>query len=289
MAWKSYPRHAMRWHPAGMLPKPPRVPARLVLSACLAAALLFVGHTYADEPSRGHPSGHPQPAIQPAGKIVLTVGKPRLLALKSTPLRFQNDDSTIVEFKMFGSSGRDYALSGLRSGTSTLTLWFIDGHKPLSYLIEVQGAAPAAATPPITQIHHASSAAQPPQSDPPPAPVDESKNKLNRYIGGFIDAEIPLEMVVTRPRVMTLKEEPLRVQVGDEKLLSCAMIGKGQRELQLKGEQVGSTVLNLWFGPADDLKSQTVLSFLVTIVPDPSVKERAREQRMRTCNTLQEE
>jgi hypothetical protein len=232
-------------------------------------------------------------AATPVGKIILTIGKPRLFALQETPTHLEVANADVLDCKPFGDSGRQYAVSGVSAGSTTLTAEFAGAdanapHKTVSYVFIVEGES---APPPKTEV------TPPPKLMPPsvpakpvaaPAPVDPAKTKLDSHIDGFIDPEIAMELVITRPRVMTLKDEPFRVQIGDDKVLSWSMLGKTQRELLLKGEQVGSTSLTLWFGSIEDPKKQSVLSFLVKVVPDPTGHELAREQRTRDCKVLEQ-
>jgi pilus assembly protein CpaC len=71
-----------------------------------------------------------------------------------------------------------------------------------------------------------------------------------------------------------LKEAPFRIQVADERIMGYTIIGNRPTEMSLLGLNVGSTVMNLWFGDRDDINKQTVLSFLVHVLPDPEAKER---------------
>jgi pilus assembly protein CpaC len=107
-----------------------------------------------------------------------------------------------------------------------------------------------------------------------PVPGPEVQQKFDRFVGGFRDPENTIELIVGRPRIWFLKAVPVRIQVGDDKVLSYTSIGKEPRELSLIGQAVGTTVLNLWFGDADDPATQTILSFLVQVLPDPEAKER---------------
>lgn len=232
-------------------------------------------------------------AATPVGKIILAVGKPRLLALDETPSHLEVADADVVDCKPFGDSGRQYAVTGMSAGSTTLTADFAGTdagapHKTVSYLFIVEGES---AAPPKLEVTAPQPAAPPSAPAKPvtaPVSLDPGKSKLDAHIDGFIDPEIVMELVITRPRVMTLKDEPFRVQIGDEKVLSWSMLGKTQREILLKGEQVGSTSLTLWFGPADDPKKQSVLSFLVKVAPDPSAQQMAREQRARDCKGLEQ-
>jgi pilus assembly protein CpaC len=107
-----------------------------------------------------------------------------------------------------------------------------------------------------------------------PEATPQVREKFKKYVGNFIDPEDTIEMVIGRPRLWYLKEAPFRIQVADERIMSYTIIGNRPTELSLLGQYVGSTVLNLWFGDRDDINKQTVLSFLVHVLPDPEAKER---------------
>lgn len=107
-----------------------------------------------------------------------------------------------------------------------------------------------------------------------PVPSPEVQQKFDRYVGGFRDPENTIELIVGRPRIWFLKAAPVRIQVGDDRVMTYTNIGKEPRELSLIGQSVGTTVLNLWFGDADDAAKQTILSYLVQVLPDPEAKER---------------
>lgn len=107
-----------------------------------------------------------------------------------------------------------------------------------------------------------------------PVPNREAQQKVDKYVAGFRDPEATIDLIQGRPRIWFLKEAPIRIQVGDDRILSYTTIGKEPRELSLIGASVGVTVLNLWFGDPDDVAKQTILSFLVQVLPDPEAKER---------------
>src|SRR5262249_676335 len=102
-------------------------------------------------------------------------------------------------------------------------------------------------------------------------------------VENFIDPENNLDLIVGRPRLMNLKESPFRVQIADEFFMTYNLITA--RELSLQGVHVGSTVLNLWFGDPAEPAKQTILSYLVHVLPDPEAKERLE----RTYKALEEE
>lgn len=108
----------------------------------------------------------------------------------------------------------------------------------------------------------------------PPVPTSEIRQRYNQLVERTIDAEVPLELIVGRPRVMQFRELPFRFQVGDDTILSYVILGRTPREISLLGQKVGTTVFNIWFGDPDDPTKQTILSYLVNVIPDPGIKSR---------------
>jgi pilus assembly protein CpaC len=111
-----------------------------------------------------------------------------------------------------------------------------------------------------------------------PIPSKEEEQLLHHLTGPFVDPAYTIEMVQGRPRLWYLKEVPFRIQVADENIMTYNIVGQTPREISLLGRQVGTTVLNLWFGDRQDLTKQTVLSFQINVLPDP--EEKARLERL---------
>ncbi|HEV7998614.1 MAG TPA: pilus assembly protein N-terminal domain-containing protein [Planctomycetaceae bacterium] len=104
-----------------------------------------------------------------------------------------------------------------------------------------------------------------------PHPSDATLERFKEFVAGTIDPDNTLDLVVGRPRVLVLKQAPIRTYVAEPRTVSYTIITP--TELSVVGHQVGSTVLTLWF--ADSTTGQTrVLSYLVRVIPDPEQKER---------------
>lgn len=99
-----------------------------------------------------------------------------------------------------------------------------------------------------------------------------TKEKLAKYVAKLIDPETTLDLVAGQTRVLVLKNQPFRVQAGDESILAVNVITP--RELLLQGKGIGATVLNIWFGDPTDPTKQETLTYLVRVFPDPEAKER---------------
>jgi pilus assembly protein CpaC len=152
--------------------------------------------------------------------------------------------------------------------------------------------APAPAVP-ATPVNTAEvkPAPQPPALPPAPAPVGaaprvagepvpgaapvasaEVQKEYGRFVTSMVDPETTLDVVVGRPRVMVLADEPWRVQIGDDSVVGHEMLAPN--ELSLNPKAVGTTVLNLWLPDQADGGKPKILSYLVRVSPDPQAKER---------------
>ncbi|OWK44966.1 Type II/IV secretion system secretin RcpA/CpaC, associated with Flp pilus assembly [Fimbriiglobus ruber] len=99
-----------------------------------------------------------------------------------------------------------------------------------------------------------------------------ARQKIDKFVQKVLDPETTLDLVAGQTRVLILKSNPFRVQAGDEKYIAVNVANP--KELLVEGRQVGSTVLNLWFGDPADMTKQETLSYLVRVYPDPEAKER---------------
>ena len=81
--------------------------------------------------------------IDPQVPLSLAVGRPKILQFKATPARvfLPNEDVVTAEI-LDQQSGQELALTGLKAGSTTLTLWFDDPSSPdgkaiINYLVQV--------------------------------------------------------------------------------------------------------------------------------------------------------
>ena len=103
--------------------------------------------------------------------------------------------------------------------------------------------------------------------------ADEAvSQRYGQYVGGFVDPENTLELIVDRPRLVMLKRPPARIQLPAQGIVAYQLLT--DRELSLIGLRVGTTVMNLWFPSVDDPEKLTVLSYVVRVLPDPEAKEK---------------
>lgn len=81
--------------------------------------------------------------IDPQLPLSLAVGRPKILQFNETPMRiFLPGDDVVTAEILDQKSGKEIALTGLKPGSSTLTLWFEDRSNPegktiISYLVQV--------------------------------------------------------------------------------------------------------------------------------------------------------
>ncbi len=105
-----------------------------------------------------------------------------------------------------------------------------------------------------------------------PKPSTQTLRRFNTYVDEIRDTENTLDLVENRPRLMRLKQQPFRIQLGDEAIANYILVT--ERELSLTGVKVGTTVLNLWFADPAAPDKPELLSYLVRVVPDPEARER---------------
>ena len=101
------------------------------------------------------------------------------------------------------------------------------------------------------------------------------QKEYSQFVKGVIDPQTTFDLVVGRTRLLVLAETPQRIQVGDERTLTCERLAPA--ELSLKALAIGTTVLNLWFADPQEPDRQKILSYLVRVYPDPQTKERLQD------------
>jgi pilus assembly protein CpaC len=110
-----------------------------------------------------------------------------------------------------------------------------------------------------------------PPSGVTPHPTGAVLERFKQFVDGTIDPENTLDLMQGRPRILELKQSPMRVQLADEHVASYTIVTP--TEISVVGNHVGSTVLNLWFTDPQGGRP-SVLSYLVRVIPDPEQKER---------------
>jgi pilus assembly protein CpaC len=105
-----------------------------------------------------------------------------------------------------------------------------------------------------------------------PKPSAQTLRRFDQFVEEIRDTENTLDLVENRPRLMRLKQQPFRIQLGDETVANYILVT--EREMSLTGVKVGTTVLNLWFADPAAPDKPELLSYLVRVVPDPEARER---------------
>ncbi len=106
-----------------------------------------------------------------------------------------------------------------------------------------------------------------------PKPSPETLRKFGHYVERVIDPENTFDVILGRPRVIVLKQNPVRYQLEEEQIARVVPLFEN-RQLSVTGLKVGTTILNLWFGDPNVPERQTVLSYLLRVLPDPEAKQR---------------
>lgn len=102
------------------------------------------------------------------------------------------------------------------------------------------------------------------------SPSDEQVLRASRFIQGAIEAEMPLNLVLGRPKILQLAAVPLRLYVPDDDVVRTEIIDQQSgREIALTGLKAGSTTLVFWFPDATSRSGQTTVSYLVRVYEDP--------------------
>lgn len=105
-----------------------------------------------------------------------------------------------------------------------------------------------------------------------PKPTPEDLKEFAQFIEGVIDPRNTLDVIEGRTRLVLLKQTPTQTQIADESIAAFNLLG--QKQMTVLGKKVGTTVLTLWFVDPDDKNKEKILSYLVRVLPDPTVKER---------------
>jgi pilus assembly protein CpaC len=109
-----------------------------------------------------------------------------------------------------------------------------------------------------------------------PVPTREDIDRFNKFVRGFTDPQFSIDLIQGKARLLHLREAPFRIQISDTRIVNYTVLDQ-PTELSLEGFRVGSTIMNMWFGNINDPASQTIMSFLVNVLPDPDAKRRLEQ------------
>ena len=102
----------------------------------------------------------------------------------------------------------------------------------------------------------------------PPKQTDPALIKhYKQFIEEIVDAEVNLDLIKGRTRLMKLKRTPKRIQIGEDSIAGYTLLST--KEVSLMGREIGTTVLTFWFPNAQDPTKDDVLSYRVRVGPDP--------------------
>ena len=94
--------------------------------------------------------------------------------------------------------------------------------------------------------------------------------KVKRFVEAQIDPEIPLPLVLGRPKILRLADTPTRIYIPDDEVIRTEVIDQQTgRELAVTGVKPGTTTLMLWFADEDAPSGQSVVSYLARVYADP--------------------
>lgn len=121
-------------------------------------------------------------------------------------------------------------------------------------------------------------------------PTQKAQDDASRFVEGTIEAELPLNLVVGRPKILQLAAAAKRIYVPDENVIRTEIIDEQTgRELAITGLSPGSTTLIFWFDDPNNPRGQTAVSYLVRVFDDPilarPIEELERELNLKFPNS----
>lgn len=108
-----------------------------------------------------------------------------------------------------------------------------------------------------------------------PKPDQKTLDKYRSYVESIEDPDNTLELVVGRPRILQLKQAPVKFQAVDPAIADIEVIKESKdKAFFVLGKQPGTTVIALFFSDPNSPDKFKVLNYLVRVVPDPETKSR---------------
>lgn len=106
-----------------------------------------------------------------------------------------------------------------------------------------------------------------------PPPSVAARQRESRFVESEIDPELPLSLVLGRPKILRLADTPRRIFVPDDKTIRAEIIDRESgRELAVTGLKPGTTTLMLWFDDKSERSGESIVSYLVRVYEDPVLK-----------------
>lgn len=108
-----------------------------------------------------------------------------------------------------------------------------------------------------------------------PKPDEKTLDKYRNLVESIDDPDNTLELVIGRPRILQLKQAPVKYQAVDPSVADIELIKESKdRAFFVLGKQAGTTVIALFFTDPANPDKFKVLNYLVRVVPDPEAKSR---------------
>lgn len=104
------------------------------------------------------------------------------------------------------------------------------------------------------------------------ADIAAQKEKVLRLVDEVVTADLELNIVKRRSKILRMKQDVFRVAIADPTIVE--FVGFGSREAEVIGKEVGTTTMTLWLGNEDDAQ---LLSVLVTVTRDDAVEDQGRK------------
>lgn len=122
-------------------------------------------------------------------------------------------------------------------------------------------------------------------------PSQEKLSQANRFVQGTIDPQLPLNLVLGRPKILQLASAPSRIYVPSGEIIKTEIIDDlSGKEVAVTGLQPGTTTLILWFEDPRSGTGQTAVSYLVRVFKDPvlarPIEDLERELNLKFPNSL---
>lgn len=103
-----------------------------------------------------------------------------------------------------------------------------------------------------------------------PPPDDAAKLRASRFVQAEINPELPLSLLLGRPKILRLADTPKRIYVPNEDVIRAEAIDqKTGRELAVTGLRAGTTTLMMWFDDKSEASGESIVSYLVRVYDDP--------------------
>ncbi len=103
-----------------------------------------------------------------------------------------------------------------------------------------------------------------------PPPSEAAKHRASRFVEAEINPELPLSLLIGRPKILRLADTPIRIYVPNDDTVRAELIDQQSgRELAVTGLRAGNTTLMLWFADPTEPRGESVVSYLVRVYDDP--------------------